>query len=250
MNFPKEVTTSGNTYFVNANNTMNLFMFIIDISICSDTTAYIARLALDGEEIPKNVEESEYIKNNPGPRTKYLRTNRQLLLEIFITRLMDNFTTYLSDVVREAFKAKPQILRYKETVRLDQIMKFDSLEDFYQDLIDQEVMRLSFLWLCRARRLVTKKMGIRISPTAQDREAIIEFIETRNIIVHNRGLIGPKYLLSVQNTNFDLGSQKQETFCHPEQAACATRRISPFGVRCFGLKTSPHPQGTLWVWAA
>jgi hypothetical protein len=206
---PNEVTASGKSYFVSEQDTIGLFLFITNEAVNSDAKAYVAQTVLDGGELPKHSDALEHLTKIPGPRIIYLRKKRQLLLELFITRLMDNFSTYLSDIVREAFKAKPEILKYKETVRLDQLMRFDSIDSFLHDLIDQEVLNLSYFGFSALEDWLQKKLGLGLSPTPQDRNAIIEFIETRNAIVHNHGLIDHKYLSSVQNTKFELGEYRK-----------------------------------------
>ena len=208
-NILSEVTYAGKSYFVRTHAAINLFIFIIHVSATSDEKAHIARLALAGTDFSEKSKITEFLSKNPGPRVQYLRSNSQLLLELFVTRLMDNFNTYLSDIVGEAFKAKPEILRYKETVRLDQLMKFDTIESFLQDLIDQEVTNISFLGFAPLEEWLQKRMGLKLTPSPQDRDAIIEFIETRNVFVHNHGVIGHKYLNAVRGTKFKLGEYRK-----------------------------------------
>lgn len=205
---PDYATDSGKYYFDSAFRIIELFHFIIDRALTSDLIALIARDAVDGKATPENLTPSELAKTNPGSNTKFLRQNSQALLEMTLCRVVDTFETYLSEVIREALQSKPEMLRSKEQIRLDYALQFGSLEELTADLIDRKVSDLSYLGFNNLDAWCNEKMGINILADEAHRNSIVEIIETRNVIVHNRGIIGAKYLKNVYNSAFKQGDSR------------------------------------------
>lgn len=129
----------------------------------------------------------------------------QIFLQMFICRLVDNFSSYLAEVFREVIQKKPAILRSGEQIKLDYALQFTSMPDLVADLIDRKVTGLSYGGLVEIEKWCKEKLGVSIVTAAQERDDLIELIETRNVFVHNRGIIGEKYIRNVPNTAYIRG---------------------------------------------
>ncbi|HYX71777.1 MAG TPA: hypothetical protein VE732_03330 [Nitrososphaera sp.] len=209
MPLPDCVTDSGRYYFDSAFRLINLFYFIIDRTLTSDFVAFVAREALDGKTLPENSTPSELAKTNPGPSTRFLRRNSQALLEMTLCRIVDNFETYLSEVIRESLHSRPEMLRSKEQIRVDYALQFGSVEELTADIIDRKVSDLGYLGFNNLDAWCNEKMGINVLIDEGQRDSIVEIIETRNAIVHNRGIVGAKYLKNVNNPPFKKGDARE-----------------------------------------
>jgi hypothetical protein len=201
---PTRGTNALNAYAHASMTDVRFFSFICDTVISSDYVAHVARQALDGVEL-KEKKPSELAQSAPGMRTQFLRQNSQALLEMFISRLVDNFQKYLVDLIREILRSKPTMLSTKlQTMTLEDVLKHDSIEGLVHDVIERRVNTLSYDGFADLQKWCSER-GIQIKVAPSKRDAIVELISTRNIIAHNRGFVDERYLRSVKNTKFNVG---------------------------------------------
>jgi len=122
-----------------------LFFFVTDVVLRGDFVVYIARQALEGQEDYKKLTPAELARINPGPGIRALRQSSQELLEMFLSRVIDNFEVYLVDVIRLALHKQPRILSdRKQELTLGHILKFDSIEALTKDIIEGKLKSLSY----------------------------------------------------------------------------------------------------------
>ena len=209
LKVPTFCSGPGKQYFDSTFQTINLFNFVIDLVLKSDYAAHMARCALDDNELPKDMSPGDLAVKSPGPRTKMLRQHSQLLLEMILSRVVDEFSTYLSEIIREVLKTKPEILRTREQLRLDYVLRFESLPELTKDLIERKVADLSYRGFSELLDWLNQKLGISVTPGQTNTATIIEIIETRNLIAHNRSTIGAKYLKKVAGTSFNPGDKRK-----------------------------------------
>src|SRR5687768_11668729 len=109
IHVPAQGTVAARDYFHAAGTTLTLFNFIIQTVVGGDYVTEVARRALEGRDLDPSLTPGELAKSAPGVRTKFLRLRSQELLEIFLTRHVDNFEKYVIDVLREVLRSKPEI---------------------------------------------------------------------------------------------------------------------------------------------
>lgn len=253
---PVPLPRSGRDFFEAFSNDASLFDFIIDIVLRSDFMRHVAgetlkEIAPDHKGEPKK--EAEWKKltpqdlamTKPGPATIFLRRRRLALLQMNLCRIADNFTTFLASIIREALAARPEMLRSNEQIRLDYALSFASVDDLREDLIDRKVADLGYLGFAALLDWINDHMGITVITEEHVRNEIIELLETRNAIVHNRGVIGEKYLRTVIAPKFkegELRSIEVEDYARCcETIATSVKEIDVAISRKFGLKTELYP---------
>ncbi len=202
---PSFVTAPGRHYFDYAFETLSLFHFVIDLSLHSDYAAFVAKEVLEYREAPEGLTPADLASKNPGPRTRFIRKRSQALLETILTRMVDGFNTYMSDIIRAVLWAKPEILRSQQQVRLDYVLKFASFEQLREDLVDRKVLDLGYKGFHDLDEWCQSRLGIASISADGASDELTELIETRNAISHARGRVGPKYLRLVPNSSFKLG---------------------------------------------
>ena len=126
-------------------------------------------------------------------------------MEIVFTRVVDGFNTYMSEIIRAALRATPEILRSQEQVRLDYVLKFPSFEELREDLVDRKVLELGYKGFHDLDEWCQSRLGIALVSADGAKDQLTELIETRNAISHARGRVGSKYLRLVPNSSFKLG---------------------------------------------
>jgi hypothetical protein len=206
---PKDGTTAAQAYFRAARSDFGLFHFIIDVVLRGDYFAFVAKHALEGSEEYKKVDPSQLAATDPGPLTKFLRNNRQVLLEMFLARLVDNFQTYLVDLVRAVLHAKPAMLSTRQqTLTLEELLKYDRIEDLVHDIIERRVNALTYEGFSELQSWCAER-GLEIQVPQAGRDAVVELIATRNVIAHNRGVVDEKYLRTAAKDRFSPGEVRK-----------------------------------------
>jgi hypothetical protein len=200
--------TAGACAYVNASNAdFRLFAFITNTVVHGDYGTYVARVALDGGE-RTIANPGELADREPGQRTKFLRSNRQAFLEMFLSRMVDNFQNYLVDLIREILHSKPTMLSTRQqSLTLEEVLTYDRIEDLVRDVIERKVNSLSYEGFSDLQKWCTDR-GIPISVPATRLAEVIELIATRNIIAHNRGIVDERYIRSVRHPSFPLGARR------------------------------------------
>jgi uncharacterized protein YutE (UPF0331/DUF86 family) len=196
------VSAAGKVFHKEVNDIFNF----LDIVVGSVASVNNVINQGESDESEQNIEE-----NDDAQQTQYHKrwmSYSQLFLQMAVCRLIDNYSSYLSDVIREAIPLKPEILKSGEQVKLEYVLQFDTMSDFLNDLIDRKVTSLSYGGFLDIEKWCVEKLGLSLLKDAEQRDSLIELIETRNIFVHNRGKIGEKYLRNVSNTNFVLGQER------------------------------------------
>lgn len=199
------ITRAGKTHHQSSTDTLNLFLFLFDSLAKMDK---LAKGLVQAD--PELAAEFQPDPDFPtlGPYGVTLKKYSQPFLQMLVCRLVDNFSTYLSEVIREVLHAKPEILRSGEQVRVDYVLKFSSLEELTADLIDRKVADLSYRGFAELEKWFTEKLGVSLVDSESRRRDLIEVIETRNVFVHNRGIVGPKYCRNVPDSPFSLGQAR------------------------------------------
>ncbi|HEU0143401.1 MAG TPA: hypothetical protein VFQ47_01330 [Nitrososphaera sp.] len=151
------VTRAGKTHHQSATDTLQLFFLLFDSLAKIDTLA--KNLA---QENPELTAQFPTDPNFPtlGPYGLALQKRSQPFLQMFICRLVDHFSTYLSEVVREVLHSKPEILRSGAQVRVDYVLQFSSLEELIADLIDCKVADLSYGGFMELEKWFADKLGV------------------------------------------------------------------------------------------
>lgn len=208
-NPPKKVTTSADGYFQTSFRNLDLFHLVTDAVIYVDFAAHVTRQTLNRQKIDKKINPAILARKEPGLRTRQLRKYRQELLQSFFARFVDNFEIYLVDILREVLRQKPEILRSRQqTITLDYLLQFQSIDDLIQDIIESKVNSLSYKGFLDLEQWYEEK-GIPLKVKNEHRQAVVELIATRNIIVHNRGRVDEKYLRTIPTSIYKIGELRE-----------------------------------------
>lgn len=206
---PEYGTTAAQAYFRAAWSDFGLFRFIIDVVLTGDYVTFVAKQALEGSKEYKNVEPSRLATTDPGRLTTFLRSKRQVLLEVFLARLVDNFQTYLVDLVRAVLHAKPAMLSTRQqTLTLEELLKYDRIEDLVHDVIERRVNALAYEGFNELQSWCAER-GLEIQAAQKDRDAVVELIAARNVIAHNRSVVDEKYMRTTPTGRFSPGEVRK-----------------------------------------
>lgn len=140
--------------------------------------------------------------------TEKLKKYIKLILELWLCRLVESYENYLSSILKDVFICCPNILKSSETVKIDEILKYDTMEDFIKELTERKVSELSYSSFDDLYDFFDKKLGIKIIDD-KGKNLIREAIEIRNISTHNNCIINRRYI-SKLNVDEDLIGKKKD----------------------------------------
>ena len=117
-------------------------------------------------------------------------TNDEMLQELILTRTVDNFLCFVSDLLALIYKTKPQMLRSSEQERIDYVLSFQSMDELRIAIAENKVERLSYLGLRDLNESLKNQMGFELFCSATELSEAAVLVEMRNICVHARGVVG------------------------------------------------------------
>lgn len=115
--------------------------------------------------------------------------NEELLIEIVICRVVDNFLSFLSDLLSCIYKARPEMLRSSEQERVDFVLQFETMDKLRRALAEKRVERLAYLGLRDLAEHLKSQMQLSLFISQDELEQAAILVEYRNLFVHNRGVV-------------------------------------------------------------
>ena len=165
----------------------------------------LAEAAETEEERAKHEAE---LKKRAGKTSERLSRYAGFLSETVLTRSVDNFLSYVSELLAAAFRTRPEILRSNEEVRVDFVLDHRTMDELIEALADRRVERLAYKGLRDLAHYLSDRLGFDLFPEVDEFDAAIFTVECRNLLVHNRGVVNPTFLSRVPDPElFALGER-------------------------------------------
>jgi hypothetical protein len=170
-------------------------ILLVEAVTFADNAAHVAKKVVSGDsDLPRDFNPLKPISEQHGPFAGRFKPLSRSVIEMSFTRLVDNFMTYFSEVLRECLQQQPAVLKSDRQVSFETILNYASIEDLKGYLVDRTIDELAYAGFQALSDWVTKKPGVPQLKTLPAREALIEFIEDRNCIIHNRCAASSKYI--------------------------------------------------------
>lgn len=132
-----------------------------------------------------------------------------LMAEMVWCRGVDNFLTYLSKLLGLVFRTRPETLRSAKTERLDVVLAFDSMSSLIDHLAEKRVHDLAYAGLGSLNQTLEREIGFELFPNRERMDRAVVIVETRNLIVHNRGVINDLYVSRTGDRSVPVGCKWQ-----------------------------------------
>lgn len=84
---------------------------------------------------------------------------RPLIGEVLVTRAVDSYLTYISELLSLVFRERPETLRSKEQISVDFVLGFDSLEELQEAIAERRVERLAYRGMAELADWVRDTLG-------------------------------------------------------------------------------------------
>jgi hypothetical protein len=201
--------------------TVRSLLLLSEATASADRAIHVAKTALDGVHNPDRA---------PGPRqdvpagpfTTKLNAVSRVVFEMALVRVVDNMTTYFSEVIRECLLARPELLRSKEVVTFEVALGCESMDELRALLVDRKVDELAYAGFPKLSEWMSDRLGVKGLENLPARGAVLEVLELRNCIVHNRSRVSPKFLRVTGSTEHEVGQRLEVNVDHLYLAGVAT----------------------------
>lgn len=204
-----EVVTEPGVKFSNESSRLTSFsLFVLDLIESSDKTAILAAKALQKHAKDK-YKDRDLVKEivEKGAIREMFDFHDPTFLEIILCRGVDNFLTYVTQILTLIYRTKPEMLRSSDKIRLDYVLEHQNMEDLIHDLVERRVNDLSYQGMRKLNTYLAEKIGFQLIPNGQELDKTVRIIESRNLIVHNRGIVNELFLSRVPSSKESLGDR-------------------------------------------
>jgi hypothetical protein len=106
---------------------------------------------------------------------------------------VDNYLTYISELLAAAFLTRPQMLRSSEQVRVDFVLSHGRMEDLIEALTERRVERMSYMGMGDLATDIERELGLNL------------FGEDATLRRANRGVINARYLRKLPGEGLAVG---------------------------------------------
>ena len=191
---PRTGTLALRDYLTTFIRTEDFLHFVLHMALHLDRTAEVATKAL--ADVARSPEEAEGLLAEWRSRAKALdmiRRHRQFLVEVLLTRHVDNYLSFLGALLAEIFVARPETLRSNEKVEVEWVLGHGSIPSLIQGLAERKVDALAYASFSTLREHMKDRYGLTV---CEDSElpAYVRAIELRNLAVHNRCIVNRRFL--------------------------------------------------------
>ena len=131
-----------------------------------------------------------------------------MLFELLVCRHVDNYLTYLSNLLSEAFRLRPELLRSNAKVEVDMILQHKSLDDLISVLAERKIQKLAYEPFTQVVRFFKSRLDLEIAGE-EDLSRLTEAIEIRNLSVHNACVINRRYMQRLRLDSSLIGTMKR-----------------------------------------
>jgi hypothetical protein len=141
-------------------------------------------------------------------------TASRQIVEMGVCRLADNYECYLVDVIAGIHQTTPNILRSSDVVTVEFVLDFDNIDDLRAALVERKIMELGYGGFIELDKWCLDRLKIPLTEDETHKRTLIEIIETRNLIVHNRSKINARYQSKVKGSTFAIGDTRPVSFLY------------------------------------
>lgn len=205
---PPLLTNAGMAYFDSYRELRDFIVFVGGLAISADEGRLIlAKALVESEKDDKKRERlQEEIEEDSDRTVRQLREYGAVISESALTRGVDNFLTFVTELLAEVFRARPETLRSSEQVDVEFVLEHDSMESLIENLAERRVQRLAYSGVRDLDKYTRERLNFGLFHEDQLLTAI-RIIEGRNLITHNRAVVNRVYLSRVRDSTLRVGDR-------------------------------------------
>lgn len=126
------------------------------------------------------------------------------LCSMILTRIVDNFLTYLTEVLEVIFRCQPNLLRGSDDgYKLEFILGHTTMDDLLASIAESKVESLSRQSMKNLAEYFKKTLNVEVFRNQDELRDGVKLNEVRNLIVHQRGVVSKRFATKYP----DLGAE-------------------------------------------
>ncbi len=172
----------------------DFFMFALRLSTRADEVRFTAAKALADGGSDKDCAIFKKVQQDPKPAFRKLKSFGSYQSELMMIRLVDNFMSFLSELLQACMSKKPELLRSKEHIKTEDALRFTNRRELVDFLVNRKLNELSYGGLRGIEEFLDQRLGMALVDNDAERTALSVAIELRNIYTHNRGIVNELFL--------------------------------------------------------
>jgi hypothetical protein len=206
---PEKATDAYQLYLEDYHRLNHFILFISQLATHADQSAVKAAEALlticDDDPEEKKARHRKTLEEKGVGALKTLRDLRQLILQTMVCRGVDNFLTYISQLLSLIFRTKPETLRSGDQIRVDFALQHATMNDLVDALAENKVTDLSYSGMRQLADYIRDRLGLELFDDESALDRAVFLIEVRNLITHNRAIVNNTFLKKVRGVKEPVG---------------------------------------------
>lgn len=181
----------------------DFFLFALTLSTKADEARFTAAKALASAGAREYVAIFEEVQQNPQPAFRKLQSFSEYQSELMIIRSVDNFMSFLSEMLQACMSKKPELLRSKEQIKTEDVLRFTNRRELLDFLVNRKLNELSYGGLRGIEEFLDQRLNVALVDNDEERTRLSIAIELRNIYTHNRGVVNELFLSRLGDCEHD-----------------------------------------------
>jgi hypothetical protein len=148
------------------------------------------------------------------------------MLFVYLVALFDAF---LADIFSEIVRARPHILRTsKKQITYDKLLEFNSFDALVNFIVSREMNELSYKPILDQVKYYRERFGVGIEESGIEVSELIELKATRNLLMHNNGVVNHIYMELVPDGAYKLGEEVKVDVSYFDKALKSLETVADF----------------------
>lgn len=159
---------------------------------------------------------------------KLFRQFAELIRILGLSYLVTIYEGYLMDIVREILLAHPDALKSGKHLTAEEVLTLDGRKQIVSYLAEKEVEELQHSPFQKVLEFFDDKFNINLNTSGVSAEKITEILATRNIHIHNKGMVNQRFRKLVKGSTLRVGTYKRVTSKYLKDSISYIRTIVKF----------------------
>ena len=207
---PPLMTTGARNFFRDAFRVIEFEGYVDSVSELLDNTGRTVGGLIFSADEPLLAHEIEAFKrlgregHNAVDRWHGFET---LYAQGVFSRLIDSFLTYVTDLLASIYRNNPHALRSGEQVRVDEVLRHDTMDSFVDFLVERKVHQLSYQGMQTLHSTLERELAFSLFEVPAELKHAVLLIEKRNLLTHARGVVNRLFLQRQPTAEYKLGER-------------------------------------------
>lgn len=146
----------------------------------------------------------ELVKSAQGRTAAY----PNLTFRMSFVYLVALFDAFLADVFSEVVRTRPGIMKSsKKQISYDRLLEFGSFDALVEFIANREINEISYKSIKDQAEYYRDRFGVAIEESGVPVSELAELRATRNLLIHNNGLVNHIYLEQVASSTYKTGDE-------------------------------------------